>query len=301
MSKVVFSESVCFPDVVNFSFLLQQASLGKPLFLPIQKIPYVRQLPDFSSLLCANAFVFAQNFSLSMQIFSGQLRACLYSTGGLSLCPGALHCCCAAAWALHSWFSSDQSTPLTWISSLSPHTAPHFLQQQLQRAQTAFYFGWNETWVSVCAPGMQLQWAPAANGHLSHESRQELEVSEKTWDAHSVDTSLQHQLFPSATLLLSGLSVCTTPQCKQNLLVRSSEPLQLCPTYKLNSASGMQWTHGLAALYHQERQGLTIFSNHPHLDNTHILVTPYKNMCISHTFISLRYILLYLKIFLEIF
>lgn len=112
-------------------FFLLQASFGKTIFLPMQKSPHVRQLPvDFSSLLCANAFVIAQNFSLSMQTFSGQLRACLYSTGGLSSCPGALHCCCAAAWALHLWFGSDQSTPLMWLFSLSPHTTPHFLWQR---------------------------------------------------------------------------------------------------------------------------------------------------------------------------
>lgn len=108
------------------SFSLVQASFGKTIFLPMQKIPYVRQLPvDFSSLLCANGSMFDQNFSLSMQTFSGQLRACLCSTGGLSWCPGALHCCRAAARALRSRFSWDKGTPLTWISSVSPHPAPH--------------------------------------------------------------------------------------------------------------------------------------------------------------------------------
>lgn len=130
MGEVIFSESVCFPVWWIVSFLLLQASFGKTIFLPMQKIPYVRQLPvDFSSLLFANGFMLKQFFSLSMQTFSGQLRACLCSTGGLSSCPGALHCCRAAAWALHSCFSSDKSTPLMWISSVSPHTAPHLLWQ----------------------------------------------------------------------------------------------------------------------------------------------------------------------------
>lgn len=114
-----------------FPFCYCKQALAKQSSCQCKKIPYVRQLPvDFSSLLCANTFMFAQNFSLSMQTFSGQLRACLCSTGGLSSCSGALHCCHAAARALHSWFSLDQSTPLMWISSLSPHTAPDFLWQR---------------------------------------------------------------------------------------------------------------------------------------------------------------------------
>lgn len=66
----------------------------------------------------------------------------------------------------------------------------------------------------------------------------------------------------------------------------------------------MQWSHGLAALYHQERQGLTIFSDHPYLDNTYILVTPYKNMYIVVThlyhYITSYYILDISRDFLKI-
>lgn len=126
-----------------FPFCYCKQALAKQSSCQYKKIPYVTQLPvDFSSLLCANAFMFEQNFSLSMQTFSGQLWACLYSTGGLSPCPGALHCCCAAAQALHSWFSSEQSTPVTWISSLSPHTAPHFWwQRSCREHKLHFVFG----------------------------------------------------------------------------------------------------------------------------------------------------------------
>lgn len=107
--------------------------------------------------------------------------------------PALLPCCCTSS-ALMVQLRPEHTSLLTAAAA---------------DAQTAFYFGWKETW--VCAPGMQLQCAPAANEHLAHESRQELEVSKKTWDAHGVDTSLQHQPFHSATLFLSGLFICTTP------------------------------------------------------------------------------------------
>ena len=71
--------------------------------------------------------------------------------------------------ALVVWFRPEHTFDVN-LFFVSTHHTSLLMAAQLQRAQTASYFGWNETW--VCAPGMQLKWAPAANGHLAHESRQ---------------------------------------------------------------------------------------------------------------------------------
>lgn len=192
-----------------------------------------------------------------------------------------LRCCMSSA--LVVWFRPEHTFDVN-LFFVSTHHTSLLMAAQLQRAQTASYFGWNETW--VCAPGMQLKWAPAANGHLAHESRQARSQQENLGCTPVCSTN-HFTLQPCSYLTcLSALLLHVN-----SLWVLSSEPLQLCPTYKLNSASGMQWTHRSAALYHWKDRDLPCFQTIHYLDNTYIHHT---KMCILVTYLY-HYILLYLR------
>lgn len=132
-------------------FFLLQASFGKTIFLPMQKSPHVRQLPvDFSSLLCANAFVIAQNFSLSMQTFSGQLR--LVSTP-LVASAHAQELCIAVV-LLHELCTCGlvQTRAHLWCESFLCLHTPHLTSYGSAAAESTncilFWMKWN---LSMCS------------------------------------------------------------------------------------------------------------------------------------------------------
>lgn len=132
MSKVIFSESFCFPDVVNCFPFATASKLWQNNLLANTKKSHMWHNYQSISLLCFVLMHLCLNkiFPCLCKPFLGSYG--LVSTPLVASAHAQEPCIAAVllAQALHSWFSSEQSTPVTWISSLSPHTAPHFWWQR---------------------------------------------------------------------------------------------------------------------------------------------------------------------------